>query len=316
MQRRGVLRSAAMVAAGAGLASAAEKGARAENPKAAASAARLLPGSFVQTRDGTTLFYKDWGTGKPVLFVPSWALSGDMWEYQMTPLVARGLRCVTFDRRGHGRSSQPGHGYDYDTLADDLASVIELLDLRDITLVGHSMSPGEIVRYLTRHGSQRVARVVMLAPITPFLLKTADNPDGIPRQAFEAVRAALAKDRARWMAEAAGPFIGVGLPGVAVSAEVTQWVIGLCMQASLKALLDLHRTLTETDFRAELRAIKVPTLILHGDHDQSAPLALTGRRTAALIPGSRLVVYENTAHGLFLTHAERVNADLMAFINV
>ncbi len=266
---------------------------------------------YIAADDGTALYYKDWGSGKPVLFVSSWAMNSDMWQYQMVPMVEHGLRCIAYDRRGHGRSSQPFHGYDYDTLADDLAAIIEQLDLRELTLAGHSMGPGEIVRYLTRHGSARVARLVFIAPTTPFMLQTRDNPDGIPGAFAEQMRAAWQKDFPGWLADNARPFV---MPDT--SSQILQWGMNQMLQASLHAAIECNRAVTETDFRAELPKIALPTLIIHGTADASAPLDLTGRRTAKLMPNSELKIYEGAPHGLMLTHIERLNSDLMAFIEV
>lgn len=265
---------------------------------------------FVETRDGTRLYVKDWGRGKPVVFVHSWALNADMWQYQMVDLVDRGHRCVAYDKRGHGRSSQPDTGYDYDRLADDLASVLEQLDLRDVTLVGHSMGGGEIVRHLSRHGASRVARIALLASTTPFVLKTADNPDGVDRAMFDFVRAAIRADFPRWLEENARPFVTPE-----TSDAMLDWLKGLMLQCSLRAALECNVAVTETDLRADLRAITLPTLIIHGDADASAPLGLTGERSAKLIANARLEVYRGAPHGLFVTHRERLNADLHAFIS-
>ncbi|WP_375768368.1 alpha/beta hydrolase [Archangium gephyra] len=267
--------------------------------------------SFIRTRDGVDLFYKDWGTGKPVVFLSGWTLGSDMWNYQLVPLSGQGLRCIAYDRRGHGRSSDPGRGYDYDTLADDLAAVLGALDLRDVTLVGHSMASGEMVRYLSRHGDGRIARVVFVAPAaTPFPLKTADNPDGIDASIFEYIRnQLLLRDFPRWLADNARPFVTAE-----TSPEMMEWLMGMMRQCSMKAVIECNRSGTSTDFRAELPGIRVPALVIHGDKDVSAPLELTGRRTAQLIPGSRLEVYEGAPHGLFVTHMDRLNADLLAFV--
>ncbi|KYF79206.1 arylesterase [Sorangium cellulosum] len=254
------------------------------------------------------LFHRDWGAGKPVLFLSGWALSSDMWGYQMIDLVDNGLRCVAYDRRGHGRSSDPGRGYEYDTLADDLAAVLEQLDLREVTLVGHSMSGGEIARYLSRHGDRRIARVALLAPTTPMILRAADNPDGIDRHLIEHVRAAIRADYPRWLDENTPPFFVDETPPA-----TREWLRSLMLQCSMKAVIDCNRAMAEADFRDELRRIRVPTLVLQGDRDASAPLALTGQKTAALIPGCRLVVYEGAPHGLFVTHRERLSRDLLAF---
>jgi non-heme chloroperoxidase len=264
---------------------------------------------FVRTSDGTRLYCRSWGTGKPVLFVHSWALNSDMWQYQMIDLASRGFRCIAYDMRGHGRSGDPGRGYDFDTLAADLASVIEQLDLHDLTIVAHSMGAGETVRYLTNCGAGRVARIALLAPITPFLLKRPDNPDGVDKGAFEDTRAAWRRDFPKWLADNARPFV---VPET--SPEMVQWLIAQMLQASLYAVCETNRAVAETDFRAEMKKIAVPVLILHGDRDVSAPLEVTGRRSAQLIPKSRLKVYEGAPHGLFITHMDQVNADLREFI--
>jgi non-heme chloroperoxidase len=311
MHRRHVLGAFAAAAAGARLAAA---GAEATPATSAAKSAGVTPGSFVVTKDGTALFYKDWGAGGAVVFIHGTPVNSDIWQYQMNFLAGQGLRCVAYDRRGHGRSGQPWHGYDYDTLADDLDALIEHLRLRDVTLVGHSMGGGEVVRYLSRHGSRRVARAVLVAATAPFPLKTADNPEGLDAGVFEGLRATMGRDSARFIASGAPGFFGAGLPGVSVSPETMQWGVGLCFQTSLRAMLECNRALAETDFRAEMSRIDVPVLVIHGDADQSAPLALTGRRSARLIPGSRLVVYEGAPHGLLITHTDRLNADLLHFI--
>lgn len=264
--------------------------------------------------NGTRLHYQDWGAGRPVVFVHGWAVGGGCWEYQALPLADRGLRCITYDGRGCGRSDDPGRGYDYDTLSDDLAALIAHLDLRDAALVGHSMGCGVIARYLSRHGAGRVARVVLAATTTPFPMKTTDNPDGLDGSVFEGALARMRQDRARYVADIAPGFFGVGLPGCATSPEMMQWGIALALQASPKASVEMFRTNFSTDQRADLGAVTVPTLVLHGDRDQSCPLGLTGRETARLIPGSRLVVYEGAPHGLFLTHTDRFNSDLLDFI--
>jgi pimeloyl-ACP methyl ester carboxylesterase len=271
---------------------------------------------FIQTGDGTQLFYKDWGTGQPVLFVHGWVLGADMWEYQMTPLAAQGLRCIAYDLRGAGRSDQPGHGYDPDTLAADLATVLQQLDLQQVTLVGHSMGSAQIARYLARHHADRdrVARVVFVATTLPFLRKTDDNPDGLDGAVFEETLAAVGDDRPRFAAGVADLWFGNGLPGVAVSPELQQWLIGLFLQASPRAAADMFRAFTHTDFRADLAAIQVPTLIVHGDSDAMSPFEVSARKAAAAIPHSQLTLYHNASHGLFVSHRHRLNADLIQFI--
>jgi pimeloyl-ACP methyl ester carboxylesterase len=233
-----------------------------------------------------------------------------MWAYQMEPLSRLDCRCIAYDRRGHGRSSDPGRGYDFDTLADDLESVLSALDLSGVTLVAHSIASGEAVRYLTRYGSARVARVAFIAPAaTPYLLKTEDNPNGIDAALFEQGRLALSRSFPDWIEANAAPYFGPG-----VSRAPLDWTIRMMLQTSHQAMLELARVQTITDFRAELAKIEVPSLILHGDRDASAPLELTGRPTAALIPGASLHVYEGAGHGFYFTHAERLNRDLLAFL--
>ena len=265
--------------------------------------------SFIERTDGTTLFYRDWGAGKPIVFVASAGLSSGMWAYQMLPLAQAGYRCIAFDRRGHGRSSDPGRGYDFDTLADDLAAVLETLDLRNVTLIGHSMGCGEITRYLTRHGLERVARIALVAPTTPFLLKTTDNPRGVDKAAFETLRAGWLRDYPQWLAANARPFV---MPETS-DAQI-QWVMDMMLQTSLQAVIECNVAVTETDFRDELKRIDRPALIVHGTADQSAPIDLTGRPTAKLLPNGELKVYQEVPHGVFLTHIERLNADLLQFV--
>ena len=278
--------------------------------QAAARSYRLAK-PFFQARDGTELYWKSWGAGAPVVFVHSWGLSADMWRYQMNHLAGKGLQCVAYDRRGHGRSADSGGGYDLDTLTDDLATLIEGLDLKDITLVGHSMGTGEIARYLEKHGSGRVKRVALLSPTLPFLTKTADNPQGLDAAAFERLRTLWATDFFRWGDANKLPFFTPD-----TSPTTMDWVTHMMMDATLQALIELNRTMVAADFRPGLARIDRPTLVIQGDKDASAPLELTGRRTAALIPGAVLKVYEGAPHGLFVTHAARVNADLAQFIGV
>ena len=269
-----------------------------------------IDGPFVVTRDGQHLFHRDWGRGRPIVFLAAWALPSAMWDYQMTALVEDGFRCIAYDRRGHGRSSQPGGGYDYDTLADDLAAVLDALDLRGVTLVGMSTAGGEITRYLTRHGAARVARVIYVATAaTPYRTRTSDNPEGIPPGMLEAfVRGQLLRDYPQWIDDNRAPFFAPDTPR-----PIQEWVRGLMLGHSLKALVDCTRSMVTTDFRAELPRIDVPALLVHGTRDASAPIEVTGRPTAALIPGARLEVYEGAPHGLFVTHRERLTADVRAF---
>lgn len=270
---------------------------------------------FLPTTDNAELFYRDWGDGAPVLFCAAWALSSVAWQYQMIAVADSGRRAVSYDRRGHGRSDDPGRGYDYDTLADDLAAVIDHLDVRGVTLVAHSMGSGEAVRYLTRYGDDRVDRLVLLAPTTPFLLRTPDNPGGVDGEMFAQRRAEWRRDFAAWVAGNEGPYFGEGLPGCSVSPLLREWTKSDMLSTTLQAAIDFQRSGAETDFRAELSRLSVPTLIIQGDADASAPLPLTGSPTAAMVPNCRLVVYENAPHGLYLTHRDRLNRDLLAFVD-
>jgi non-heme chloroperoxidase len=231
-----------------------------------------------------------------------------MWEYQIAAFADEGFRCIGFDRRGHGRSGQPARGYDFDTFADDIAALVENLDLADLTLIAHSMAGGEAVRYLTRHGSRRVGRLVLLAPTTPMLLKAHDNPNGLPMEAFEALWAGWRRDYPKWVADNLAPFF---IPET--SPAMVRWGATL-LQTSLPITLACSRAMVQADFRAEMRGVDVPTLIVQGDRDRSVPLELTGKPSAELIPGSRLLVYAGAPHGLMFTHMDQLNADLAAFM--
>lgn len=308
MNRRKALSSVALAIAGSGLLT--DSVGSTATP--AVAGGKRAKGCFIEASDGTRLFFRAWGEGQPIVFVAPWGLNSAWWEYQMTDLSGRGQRCVGLDRRGHGRSEEPNHGYDFDTLADDLAALLEQLDLRGVTLVGQSLGCGEVVRYLSRHGSSRVARIVLVSTITPMIVKTDDNPDGADPSTLEYPRTLLSKDHAHPIGSYAPKFFG--LPKNNVSQEIMEWWTRMMVDAcSLKVLLDLHRIFTVTDFRAELRKISLPTLLIHGDNDASTPIETTGRKTATLIPGCRLKVYEGAAHGLPITHAEQLNADLLAF---
>lgn len=275
----------------------------------AAAEPRIASPTRVITHDNVFLHHVDWGAGKPVVLLHAWAMASDMWAYQVAALREAGLRTIAYDRRGHGRSQIPSGSYDYDTLADDLAALMSKLDLRDATLVGHSMGCGEIVRYLTRHGSGRVERIVLLAPTTPALLKSPDNPQGIDASAFEAVRGAWRADFPRWMDENTAAFLTPD-----TSQGMTRWLTDMMLRTPLQVALDCNRAVVGADFRRELRAVNVPALILHGDHDASAPLDLTGRPTAALIRSSRLEVIPGAPHGLFVTHRDEVNRQILDFV--
>jgi len=316
MSRRQALTSSATAAGGlgvmaAGLACAGVAGAR---PAAALAAAHAgsppIDGSFIATGDGTRLFHLDWGTGKPVVFCHAWGLNADLWEYQMTELVDHGLRCVAYDRRGHGRSDAPGRGYDFDTLSDDLAAVLDRLDLHDVTLVGHSMGCGEVARYLSRHGTKRVARVVLTSAITPMVGRRPDDPEGRGLANIEAFIAGLKRDRPAALAAGLSLFTGTQRT---VSPAMSQWVVSQFLRASAIASIECQRAVAKADFRSDLTAVTVPTLILHGDADQLSSLDHNARATAQAIRGAELAVYEGGPHGLPLTDKERFTQDLLRF---
>jgi pimeloyl-ACP methyl ester carboxylesterase len=268
----------------------------------------------LETRDGTRIHYKDWGSGPPVVLIHGWPLNADMWEYQMPHLAAAGLRCVAYDRRGFGRSDQPWSGYDYDTFADDLADLMGHLDLRDATLVGFSMGGGEVARYMSRHRGERVARAALVAAVTPFLLKTPDNPDGADKSLFDGMVSGLLEDRPHFLAGFGKKFFGAGLLNFSVSDEILDWAQGLALQGSPKATTDCVRAFSETDFRPDMAALaKVPTLVVHGTADQTVPIDISARVVARMVPGARLVEYDGAAHGLFFTERARLTEDLIAF---
>jgi non-heme chloroperoxidase len=245
-----------------------------------------------------------------VVLVHGWCINSDSWEYVASELPRGGLRCVAYDQRGCGRSGRPWEGYDYDTLADDLQAVLERLDLRGATLVGHSMGCGVVARHLVRHGAGRVARAAFVATTTPFIAKAADNPLGVDRQYLEDSLAAMRSDRARYVYELAPAFFGGG-----ASQALIDWAFALTMQSSPRAAAEMLRTNFLTDQRGELKEIRIPALVVHGDADQTSPPELTGKRTSELLPDGRLTVYAGAAHGLYITEARRLTADLAEFIN-
>jgi len=263
--------------------------------------------AFVQTRDGQQLFYRDAGTGRPVMFVHGWTLSSAIWRGQLDWLASKSLRAVAYDRRGHGQSTKPASGYDYDTLSGDLASVLDHLDLSDVTLVGHSMGGGEVVRYLARHGTARIARVLLIAPTTPYALKTDDNPEGVDKAIYDKIVATLQANRPAYMAAGMPGFLGPHSDPATVD-----WALAIALQASVQAEVQCLRALSETDFRLDLRAVKVPTRIVFGTGD--APIiAVHARRTHEGIAGSRLETYEGAPHALFVTDRDRFNNGLLEF---
>lgn len=259
------------------------------------------------------LYYKDWGSGQPVVFSHGWPLTADAWEDQMVFLAEHGFRCIAHDRRGHGRSSQAWHGNDMDTYADDLAILINTLDLKEVILVGHSTGGGEVIRYLTRHGSSKVTKAVLISAVPPFMLKTPDNPEGLPMEVFDGMRANVLKDISQFFKDFSAIFYGANRPNSHVSQGVRDlfWLQG--MQGSLKALHDCIKAFSETDFRQELKNIDVPTLIMQGDDDQVVPLAISGVLTAKLIKNATLKIYKGAPHGITAILKNHINADLLAF---
>jgi len=270
--------------------------------------------STLATKDGTEIYYKDWGTGTPILFSHGWPLTADAFEDQMFFLAARGYRCIAHDRRGHGRSGQPWNGYNYDTFAADLAVLVETLDLKDAILVGHSMGGGEVARYIGRHGTKRVAKAVLIAAVTPLMLKTAANPGGLPIEVFDQIRAGVLADRSQFWKDLTLTFYGYNRPNAKISEGVREsfWLQG--MQASIKGVFDCIRAFSETDFTDDLKKFDVPTLILHGDDDQIVPIADTAELSAKLIKQATLKIYPGAPHGICTTHKHQINEDVLAFI--
>jgi non-heme chloroperoxidase len=269
--------------------------------------------AVIQTRDGTEIYYKDWGEGPPIVFSHGWPLSADAWEDQMQFLASQGFRCIAHDRRGHGRSSQPWSGNDMDTYADDLRGLVEALDLRRAIHVGHSTGGGEVARYIGRHGTDRVTKAVLISAVAPLMLKTEANPGGTPIEAFDEIRAALLADRAQYFKDLSAPFYGADRPGAHVSEGLRESFWRQGMQAGLNAVYDCVKAFSETDLTKDLKRFDVPTLFIQGDDDQIVPIDDASRLAVKLVAGARLIVYEGAPHGLCSTHKNRVNADLLAF---
>ena len=268
----------------------------------------------ITTKDGTTIYYKDWGKGQPIVFSHGWPLSADAWEGQMIFLAERGYRCIAHDRRGHGRSSQPWDGNDMNTYADDLAQLVEKLDLKDAIHVGHSTGGGEVARYIGRHGTKRVAKAVLIGAVPPLMLKTPANPGGLPMEVFDGIRAGVLNDRSQFFKELSVPFYGANRPGSKVSQGLRDsfWLQG--MLCGHKAAYDCIKAFSETDFTEDLKKFDVPTLILHGDDDQIVPIGASALLSSKLVKGAKLKVIPGAPHGMCSTLKDKVNAELLAFV--
>ena len=270
--------------------------------------------AFLTVKDGTQIYYKDWGHGPPVVFSHGWPLNSDAWEDQMVFLAAHGYRCIAHDRRGHGRSSQPWNGNEMDTYADDLSELMKSLDLQGATLVGHSTGGGEVARYLGRHGTARVAKAVLVGAVPPLMLKTAANPDGLPMSVFDGIRAGVHADRSQFFKDLTIPFYGANREGAKVSQGLRDSFWRQGMLTGLKNALDCIKAFSETDFTEDLKKIDVPTLFIHGDDDQIVPIGPSAIAAAKLVKNGRLLVYPGGSHGIAATEKDRVSADLLAFI--
>jgi non-heme chloroperoxidase len=268
----------------------------------------------ITTKDGTQIYYKDWGSGTPIVFSHGWPLSSDAFEDQMLYLAGRGFRCIAHDRRGHGRSSQPWNGNDMDTYADDLAALVQALDLKDAIHVGHSTGGGEVARYIGRHGTKRVAKAVLIGAVPPLMLKTSANPGGLPLEVFDQIRAGVLNDRSQFFQDLSGPFYGANRQGAKVSQGLRDsfWLQG--MQCGLKAAYDCIKAFSETDFTEDLKKFDVPTLILHGEDDQIVPIGNSAILSAKLIKSATLKTYPGLPHGMCSTNKEQINTDLMTFL--
>jgi non-heme chloroperoxidase len=278
------------------------------------SAAAAGAGRMITVKDGTQIFYKDWGTGTPVVFSHGWPLNADAWDAQMLFLAQHGYRVIAHDRRSHGRSTQTATGNDMDTYADDLAAVIEHLDLKEATLVGHSTGGGEVARYIGRHGNARLAKAVLVGAVPPLMLKTPANPGGLPLSVFDGIREGVAKDRSQFYRDLSAPFFGANRPHSKASEGMREsfWAQG--MTGGILGQYACIKQFSEVDFTADLQKIGVPTLVVHGDDDQIVPIGASGLRTAKIVKNATLKIYKGAPHGLASTHADQLNADLLAFL--
>ena len=268
----------------------------------------------ITTADGTVIYFKDWGSGQPVVFSHGWPLSADAWDEQLNVVAANGFRGVAYDRRGHGRSSQPWGGNDMDTYAEDLAQLIDQLDLHDVVLVGHSAGGGDITRYIGRHGTSRVAKAALVDAIPPLMLKTDANPDGVPIEVFDEIRASVLSDRSQFYEDLSLPFYGGNREGSTLSQGVRDAFWLMSMQAGLKGAYDNIKAFSETDFSEDLQRFDIPTLIIHGEDDQNVPIANSALKSSKIVPNAELKIYPGAPHGLTVTHKDQFNADLLAFL--
>ena len=272
--------------------------------------------STITTKDGTRIFYKDWGTGKPVVFSHGWPLNADVWDDQLFFFASHGYRTIAHDRRGHGRSSQPWDGNDMNTYADDLATLIETLNLKDAVLVGHSTGGGEVTRYIGRHGTSHLAKAVLVSAVPPLMLKTESNPDGLPMKVFNDIRTGLVTDRSQFYEDLSAPFYGANRPGARVSKGLRDAFWLMSMQVGLKGAFDCVKAFSETDLTEDLKKFDVPTLIIHGDDDQIVPIVAAAMRSSKIVKNATLKVYPGAPHGLTSTHKDRFNSDLLSFLEM
>lgn len=268
----------------------------------------------IKTKDGTELYVKEWGSGRPVILLHGWPLSADSWDDHAMAIADAGMRAIAYDRRGFGRSDQPWTGYDYDTLADDLADVIAATNATDVSIIGFSMGGGEVARYMSRHSGAGIRQAGLIASVVPYMLKTTDNPEGTPQSVFDEIAAGIKKDRAHFFADFFEQFYGVGIFEHKVSSEVLNWSVNTAMMAGLKPTLACAEAFSTTDFRPDLAAFKVPTLVIHGTSDKTVPIEAAARAAVAGISQAELIEYDGAPHGLLATHKDRVAQDLLAFL--